>query len=307
MNEELSGRSSGQKLRWFGLQPEHKPWLIAALVVLTASWAADGLREMIDPLLTGNKPDVAKLVPCIVYLILFGMCVWLLYRIRQEIFAPRTRLVRNETPEPREHLILFLSELPEKGKFNDGIPDGITLTGDLDKDLQNLVQHKRINPYWPWEMALRGIKHHLTADTLKSVIVICSPESIAQVHHFGEVLCKYSVLERIDVKIFVKEPVESKFIKCPTEPITKGGWIFEEFDDLSNAVMHLLRELKRQEVEDEQIMLDFTSGQKVTSVVAAAVTFNRNIKAQYVQTKGPHNVIGYDIVLGSSETGGLGF
>jgi hypothetical protein len=69
---------------------------------------------------------------------------------------------------------------------------------------------------------------------------------------------------------------------------------------------YLLREFKRQHVADDRIMIDFTGGQKVTSVVAASVTFNRTIKAQYVQTNAPHQVISYDILLGSSETGGLG-
>jgi hypothetical protein len=89
--------------------------------------------------------------------------------------------------------------------------------------------------------------------------------------------------------------------------MSTGGWEFERFDDLSRAVLHLIREYKRQNVSEHQIMIDFTGGQKVTSVVAASVTFNRKIKAQYVQTNPPHEVVSYDILLGSAETGGLGF
>ena len=93
---------------------------------------------------------------------------------------------------------------------------------------------------------------------------------------------------------------------CPKEPIAEGGWDFERFDDLSRAVLHLVRAFKPQRVSDDQIMIDFTGGQKVTGVVAAAVTFNRTIKAQYVQTNHPYDVISYDILMGSPETGGLG-
>jgi hypothetical protein len=53
-------------------------------------------------------------------------------------------------------------------------------------------------------------------------------------------------------------------------------------------------------------MIDFTGGQKVTSVVAAAVACNRTLTAQYVQTNHPYHVISYDIQMASLETGGLG-
>lgn len=287
-------------LRWIEL----KPWIIAALVVLTASWAADGLREIVEPFLIGNKPDADKLVPCIVYVALVVITVWMLYRIRQQIFAPRTRFVKNETPEKREYLILFLSNLPPRGNFINGVPQGAILTGELDRDLESLVEHKKTSPYWPWEMSLRGIKHHL--NRLKFIIVICSPASVQHVHWFGQVLARYLMLSNVAVKIFVKGSAQPMLIECPTQAITEGGWEFEKFDDLSDALMHLLRELKRQGITDNRIMIDFTSGQKVTSVVAAAITFNRNIKAQYVQTNAPFEVIGYDILLGSSETGELG-
>jgi hypothetical protein len=93
----------------------------------------------------------------------------------------------------------------------------------------------------------------------------------------------------------------------PKETVTQGGWDFEQFDDLSRAVLHLLHDFKQRRVRDGQIMIDFTGGQKVTSILAASVTFNRTVKAQYVQTNLPHEVISYDIQLASSETSGLGF
>ena len=84
------------------------------------------------------------------------------------------------------------------------------------------------------------------------------------------------------------------------------GWDFEAFDDLSRALLHRLRMFKRMEVNEKEIMIDFTGGQKVTSVVAAMVTINRRVKTQYVQTNRPWNVAGYDIQMGSGETESLG-
>jgi len=53
-------------------------------------------------------------------------------------------------------------------------------------------------------------------------------------------------------------------------------------------------------------MIDFTSGQKPTSIVAATLTFNRKIKAQYVQTNDPWRVLSYDVVYATTDTTGLG-
>jgi sigma54-dependent transcription regulator len=87
------------------------------------------------------------------------------------------------------------------------------------------------------------------------------------------------------------------------------GFNFEHFDELSDALAYLLREFRRGKIgkiPDSDIMIDFTGGTKVASVVAAAITFNRSIKAQYVQTNDPWKAISYDILLASPDTGGLG-
>ena len=54
-------------------------------------------------------------------------------------------------------------------------------------------------------------------------------------------------------------------------------------------------------------MIDFTGGQKVTSVVAAAVAPSTGrSKPSNVQANHPFDVISGDILMGSLETGGLG-
>jgi hypothetical protein len=120
-------------------------------------------------------------------------------------------------------------------------------------------------------------------------------------------LIHYPSLAHVAVQVLAKENNQPVLIDCPKARISSGGWEFERFNDLSRAVQHLLGiYLKEKKVDEDQIMIDFTGGQKVTSVVAASVTFNRKIKAQYVQTNSPWNVVSYDILFGSSETGGLG-
>jgi hypothetical protein len=222
-------------------------------------------------------------------------------------FQPRTRFLQDvEAPEKRECLLLFLSDLDlKRDKYNDGVPEGVPLSNDLDKDISTLETHKQSNPFWRWEMPLRAIRHHL--GRLQTIALVCSPESMQQVHWFRQVLTGYPSLANVSVQVLAKDNDHPVLIDCPTTPTSSGGWEFERFDELSRAVQHLLRiYLKEKKLDEGQIMIDFTGGQKVTSVVAASVTFNRKIKAQYVQTNPPWNVVSYDIVLGSSETGGLG-
>ncbi len=281
------------------------PWIAAAFVALTVNWAADGTKEVVDVWMKGERVEGWVGASRAIYLILFAAAATWLYLMRTRLFQPRTRFLRNESPEKREHLVLFLSNLDTARRpFQDGVPEGVILTGDLDEDLAAFAEWKKRNPYWPWEMPLRAIRHHL--GRLSTVTVICSSQSIQQAHWFGQVVARYPTVQGVPVRVFSHEADRPAMVECPKTPPSRGGWDFERFDDLSRAMLHLLREFKKQQVRDDQIMIDFTGGQKVTSVVAASVTFNRKIKAQYVQTNPPHEVISYDILLGSPETGGLG-
>jgi hypothetical protein len=284
-----------------------KPWVAAGCVVLLASWTGSECKAAFGTLIHTGTVEGATLAALVIAGVLFMLAVIWLYRIRKLLLYPHTRLLRNESPPQREHLILFLSNLPNDPEYVNGVPGWVQLTGDLDHDLNILAGHKKANRRWSWEMPLRGIKHHL--GTLKTVTLICSAESVRQVHWFGQLLKeKYATpLANVAVKLLVKTSGRPVLIGCPVAPREEGGWEFEKFDDLSQAMLSLLRAFRQQEIGDEQMMVDFTGGQKVTSVVAASVTFNRQIKAQYVQTNEPYGVIGYDVLLTSTETPGMGW
>ncbi len=285
-----------------------QPWLAAACVVLTANWAAAELKDHIDRVTQGKDVEPRGMLMVLLYLALFAVTVYWLYRLRKVLFHPRTRLLKNEAPSPREHLILFLSDLDvSRGRYNGGVPEGVVLTGDLQNDLNALVEHKkRGTTFWRWEMPLRAIKPHLA--TLKVLTVLCSPESVRQVHWFGQILTGTYARELagVAVEVFLNEQ-PPRAISCPACESVAGGWKFEAFDALSEALLSLLSHLKNQGVRDEQIMIDFTGGQKVTSVVAASATFNRAIKSQYVQTNPPFDAVSYDILLTHSLTEGMGW
>lgn len=124
-------------------------------------------------------------------------------------------------------------------------------------------------------------------------------------HSFRSVLREYAELHQVRVELLLNENSRAELVECPETQRESGGWKFDEFDELSEAMMYRLSKFRDQRIPDDQIMVDFTGGQKTTSVVAAAVTFNRRIKAQYVNTNRPWNVRSYDLIIGLSETGGM--
>lgn len=293
--------------RWRFHWDEKAPWVAVACVGFTVHWAAGGTMELLNGWVQHGHFDFRLAGINVVYLALCIASFRWLYSLRRVLFRPRTRLLRNESPEKRQHLVMFLSNLPmATGSFLNGVPKEVTLTGELETDLKALVNQKeQTGLRWPWERPLRSIQHHLGA--LQTVTILCSDESIRQVHWFGEVVGHYDALRQVTLRVFIHRPHDPpSFIACPTMQQTQGGWDFEHFDELSGAVSSLLHDFHQQGIADDQIVIDFTGGQKVTSVVATAVTFNRPLKAQYVQTNFPHAVISYDILLGLSETGGVG-
>lgn len=71
-----------------------------------------------------------------------------------------------------------------------------------------------------------------------------------------------------------------------------------------DAFKELMQEFSRRGINDKDIVIDITGGQKPNSVVGAVVTFNRRIKAQYVQTEGDNAIIQYDVVHDTGDAGG---
>jgi hypothetical protein len=131
------------------------------------------------------------------------------------------------------------------------------------------------------------------------VILVCSQDSLKEAPFFADVLQRYRVPKEA-AHVLVRHDGKDTILPCDQAKGNPGlhGYDFERFDELSVALINLFRILaKQQKARDHQIMVDFTGGQKVTSVVAAAVTFNREIQTQYVQTGGNHEVLGYDVIL----------
>jgi hypothetical protein len=307
--------STGKIMHWvhrvYNKYREKIAWVVAAIVVVSTNWAAAVIDTTLRVWGRGHlgTPDILGGI----YLIVWCISAIFLYKLKTSFYRPVTRsLVTEPEITPRKHLVLFLSELrmgvEEEAGF---IPSGLELTGDCREDRASIEAHKvATKRNWQWEMPLRAIWHH--REILESLTIVSSRESLKQRDWF------YKLIERYDFPHFEHEDTQF-LVRVDGKPIiitdrdwaTQGrnaeGFDFEGFDDLSDAMFHLFEEFRKHRKHESDIVIDFTGGQKVTSAVAVAMTFNRKIKAQYVQTNKPWHVKSYDVIMGSSETGGIGF
>jgi hypothetical protein len=268
-----------------------------------AAVAAFGLGETFYSALTGI-PVPGGLGLGALYLAAFALCAARLFRYHKtHIPTPRTRRFVDEPPEPRRHLVLFLSDLPDDGTTDKetGWPKDLPRSEHptIEDDLPRLEKWKECHPGWKWEMPLRGIRPHLANHVLDRVTLVCSSQSLAQAPRFRNYLETLPELHGVDIFVWAHPP---GLPSIPSPATTRGvegllGFDFEKFNEVSDAVVGLVEQLEKSASEHD-IMIDITGGQKPNSVVAAAVTFGRHIKVQYAQTRNPWDVKSYDVVAG---------
>lgn len=288
---------------------QFKPFGIAALVLLSTNWAATTIFDGVGLL---GKPWYWSPWRSFTIVLFAGLVLYIFF-IRDKIFN-----ISFATPpfEPKQHLVLFLSLLTDPGSKTTGIPPWVSLTGNLERDLLDLEAKKRGDPpkRWSWEMPLRAIWHHLPETApekiLKSVTVVCSDKSLGQAPFFFEnVITKYPELHHLDFFLLVSDKgcwrlVQVDLDSFPSLQSYKAP-NFENCPALHSCFHFLFKEFRRLQFQEHEVVVDFTGGQKVTSGVAMLMTFNRQIKAQYIQTEEPWSIQWFDIVLGLRPPDGM--
>lgn len=298
------------KIIWLKLR-ELSPWITAVCTVLSSGWASDAVWETLT---VWSRWQLGKFSLSNTLAVCFFIgCVVLLYKQKNSFFRPRTRYLKGKTdPRPHKHLMLFLSTLNQAHQYTQGVPAGLSLTDDFEKDLQDIVRLKKLPQEsritWSWEMPLRALWHHRKADVLETATIVCSEESITQVNDFLSICRNYKKLQGVNYYLLLKEKRKTEWRPAGDETVSEeNGWDFESFDELSEALWVFLKKaVNKKQYRENDIIIDFTGGKKVTSVVAAMLSFNRKIKAQYVRTDGNNEVVSYDVIMGSSDTDEVG-
>jgi len=296
---------------------ECSPWVWAAIAILSANLTSSVIWETFNIWADGEKSDISfwNIILHVSFCILFVSLVVKFYRNRNKFFPPRTRRFANKEAEKRKHLFLFLSNSSLEIEETNGIPDKLKLLfRNIVEDLEIMRKAKESEIKWNWEMPLRAINHHLKMP-LETITLICSKKSLDQAHLFLNICRKYKELNNIRFYLLLQKKCEPKHLDIAfidrandfksKEFIDFQGLDFESFDKLTDAFVYLLK-LRIFKNSEEDIMIDITGGQKPTSIVGAAITFNKKIKAQYIQTSDENRALSYDVILASSHTGGFG-
>jgi hypothetical protein len=298
---------------------ECSPWVWAAIAILSANLTSSVIWETFNIWADGENGNISycRIMLHVSFCILFVLLVVQLYRNRNKFFPPRTKRFSNKDAEKRKHLFLFLSTISSDIEKPNGIPDKLELLfRNIAEDLEIMKKAKEPEEnrvQWNWEMPLRAINHHL--GMLETITLICSEKSLDQAHLFLNICRKYKAIKNVHFYLLLQKKCRAKYLDTAfTDHVNDfksdefsqfDGLDFESFDELTNAFVYLLK-LRRFKSAEEDIMIDITGGQKPTSIVGAAITFNKKIKAQYIQTGGEHRALSYDVILASSHTGGFG-
>ncbi|MDX9859209.1 MAG: hypothetical protein RBT76_15600 [candidate division Zixibacteria bacterium] len=281
-------------------------WLLLLAALLLTHWIAISIHEEIEH--WSKSVPIWVVVLCM--LVLLTLVAIGLESYRRRSFLPRTRDIDDiANPPKRKHLLLFLSYLRAEvlEAYRSGQLPWSEMKGSLTASLETVTRKKndetatidsRFRLQFPWEMPLRAIAHNL--GELKSITIICSRDSASQAKDFVKLLDGFDEIRSDGVAITLLgiDGLSLEMIDARSDRVDSlGGLNFEGFNKLAEAIGFYLRKLSADGVRERDIVIDITGGQKPTSVVAAAVTFNRKVRCQYVQTNRPWNVVGYGIEM----------
>jgi hypothetical protein len=269
--------------------------LAGALLVVSISWFADILREII----TNGPGTLAKNTFDLILLSAFPLTALILYRLAALTLregAEAVRIVTDEWPAKVKVLLLFLS------------PPGMTkaqqeaLSGDLADPAQQGGIIERFGRA-SWRMPFEAISYHLPA--LERVVVIPSRAE----HWMGR-------YQKIDIPGTAEHAPDFIELACrltPTKPVLvqevasfladeslRSGIGFynpQEIADVCNRCLSLLR---RHRFRDHEILIDATGGYTVTTAAAAAATIAHGRRFQCVDMHG-YRVRSFDISYGDAE------
>ncbi len=256
---------------WWGLIP-------LTLTVITGNWLADEMKFLINETILSKS----KILTLVVSTIIFVISLLWLYSYRKSFLGIRT--LQEVKMRPMEGLIILLStptpepetySFPMTIKRSNG--NEVTLKGEyLEEDIEALNTIK-----WNWQQILRAIKPH--KDKLKYLYLIGSKDS-------ENIKGSFSDLDKAE--FFIKRYFPYITIIKSDNPVE-----FENLEELLKVIYRAIRHLKNQGLEEDEIIVDITGGQKITSIAGAVVTMNSRVRFQYVQTNRPFEVIAYDLTI----------
>lgn len=204
-------------------------------------------------------------------LVFVAALLWL-FRHRHRILAHGARINSDPSGEPRPVLITGLSvlgaaqretviKLIERSRVQRIEPQDLIRSRD---EIAADPQFSQEIASLPWLQNLRAVWYHRTL--IRRLLVIASAESEEQLGLF-------------------KEFLHSLFPQLTIQPIG-FGIDFEHYDAIQSALREAIDTAKRGRFSEVEVSVDITSGTKLFSAVAAAVTFGPGLRFLYVSNAG---------------------
>jgi len=225
-------------------------------------------------------PDLEnyKLLLTITSMMLFIISFIALYNYRKFFLAIKT-LKQLDSCKPHSCLILLLST-PNIVHHDFSFPieiidtnfNKVILKGESLRDDINALNSIR----WNWQQLLRGIEPH--HEYLKYVYLIGSKESFKFFYGVENIIKQYC--KQIKKIIKTEKPVN-----------------FEDLIELTKIINKGIQQFKELDMDEEDIIIDVTGGQKTTSIAGAVITLNSQVSFQYVQTNEPYKIMAYDVMI----------
>ena len=242
--------------------------LLLLLLMLTHGAAADVLHHLVY---AGGK-----WAPLVLFLLVVGLCL-LLARPSEELKLDITTYKDLEFRR-RIGLILFLSPavLPGQSTDEETIKNGLTAISDAISNLLPLPSPRPAEQIPPgilaalclskhtWRMPLEAIWFHVQENTLRQVVVICSPESKPYREQFEKIVAAFCKRVNSDATVSVRWASD-----IGPRPYSRG-FNFEDADELKEAINRSVKTLEDEGLSGDKFVIDVTGGQKLSAVLGAA-------------------------------------
>ncbi len=224
------------------------------LFVITLGWLGDTLLEVLHTFLDVEHHSWRKLVVGILPFMLVFFVGWLRWKLAQR---KRVKLKMQASEiTPHAGMIVFLSAINS--------PKHIERLKQAD---WTVLDAERFS----WKPVQRGMEAH--RQRLKTVWVVCSPESSAQ----------YEWFEAMFQELYPEVSFSRRNVGS-----------FEGISDITDVLEGIFSDLPK-EMDESDVVIDITSGQKPASIAGMMVSLvNANRQVQYVQTNTPFAVKTYD-------------
>ncbi len=126
-----------------------------------------------------------------------------------------------------------------------------------------------------WRMLLEAIAYHLKDNHLEKVVLLPSPETVKEMDRLREL---YRVISDNSVDIIAAGDLSD-------DSEWTNGVHYEKARDLRDCLHYVYEQLKKRHgYLTEDIIVDITSGQKVCSSVATAMSLTADRQFQYIST-----------------------